>query len=175
MSVAVRIVSKLLSCAALLLLAASFACSDDAPAPTPTPTAVETPAPTATPTPTATPEPTPTATPAPDPTATPAPVAYTSYENQEIGASLRYPQQWTATTLDAPGEWVTLASGNLPSALDDVLGRLGYRPHARPEELREEDSLFGLVHAYPLELGPRLGPFEDTIPAENLRSGGKGH
>ncbi len=142
MSVAVRIVSKLLSCAALLLLAASFACSDDAPAPTPTPTAVETPAPTATPTPTATPEPTPTATPAPDPTATPAPVAYTSYENQEIGASLRYPQQWTATTLDAPGEWVTLASDDGPSSLNLVTV---FGPPDAPLSARLETALDELV------------------------------
>ena len=146
MSVAVCIVSKLLVPAVMLLLAVSLACSDDTPPPTPTPAAVETPAPVATPTPTATPEPTPTATPAPDPTATPAPVAYTSYENQEIGASLRYPEQWTATTLDAPGEWLTVASDdglsnlNLVTVFGPPDAPLSARLESALEELALEDS-----------------------------------
>ena len=144
MSVVVRIVSKLLSFLALPLLAVSIGCSDDPPAPTPTPTASETPAPAVTPTPTAAPAPMPAATPAPDPT--PTPVAYTSYEDQEIGASLRYPEQWTRSESAAEGEWLALASDDGLSSLilQTVFGApdapLNSRLESAVEELMSEDT-----------------------------------
>ena len=144
MSVVVRMVSKLLTSAALLLLALSIACSDDTPAPTPTPTPAETPSPAATPTPTAAPAPTatPSPSPTPTPTPTPAPVAYTTYENHEIGASLRYPEQWTATTPDGPTEWLALAGDDGLSSFTLVTV---FGPPDAPLDARLENAVDELV------------------------------
>ncbi len=73
---------------ALLMLAMSAACSED-------------------------PDPTPAPTPAPTPEA----AGYASYENQELGVSLMYPEQWASAPSDAPGEWLALVGDDGPSRL----------------------------------------------------------
>ena len=75
----------------LLMLAMSAACSED-------------------------PDPTPAPTPAPTPEA----AGYASYENQELGVSLMYPEQWASEPSDAPGEWLALVGDDGPFALDAV-------------------------------------------------------
>ena len=72
----------------LLMLAMSAACSED-------------------------PDPTPAPTPAPTPEA----AGYASYENQELGVSLMYPEQWASAPSDAPGEWLALVGDDGPSRL----------------------------------------------------------
>ncbi len=73
---------------ALLMLAMSAACSED-------------------------PDPTPAPTPAPTPEA----AGYASYENQELGVSLMYPEQWASEPSDAPGEWLALVGDDGPTRL----------------------------------------------------------
>ena len=73
---------------ALLMLAMSAACSED-------------------------PDPTPAPTPAPTPEA----AGFASYENQELGVSLMYPEQWASAPSDAPGEWLALVGDDGPSRL----------------------------------------------------------
>ena len=93
-----------LALAAVALMVAA-ACSSAA-SPTPTPTTA--PAPPALPTPTAGPEPTPTPMAAPKPAATPTPlpplgpVAFSTWENPNIGASLRHPSSWEEIISEDP-------------------------------------------------------------------------
>ena len=136
-------VSKLLSLAVLLLLAASVACSDDTPPLTPTPAPVETPAPDPTPTPTAAPAPTPTAAPpAPTPTPTPAPVpvTYRTHEDHEFGASVQYPWQWTPSDSDDPWERLVITSDDGISSLSlvPVFGAPGAPLDARLQSAIED-------------------------------------
>ncbi len=139
----------------LTILALSIACTGG-PDPTPTPEPTQTPAPTATSAPTATPTPQPTPTPrptstpvptaTPQPTPSPVPINFATYQNQELGVSFQYPDEWESSPSDDPDEWLVLVGDEgvttltLYAEFGEVDSTLSDRLDAATEALTPEDA-----------------------------------
>ncbi|MCE2470238.1 MAG: hypothetical protein J4F32_06990, partial [Dehalococcoidia bacterium] len=97
---------------AALALTAAAACSDGGEA-TPTPTTAPVPSTLPTPTPAAVPEP--AATPTPQPPL--APVDFTTWRNQDLGASLRHPSAWEQVDSEDPNAWAMFSDPGAGASL----------------------------------------------------------